>query len=73
MKITKTMVKTFADLSGDHNLIHINEEYAKGTRFKKCIVHGTFISGIIGTKIAKTCPICQTASRERSMPATMQI
>ena len=54
MKITKAMVKIFADLSGDHNLIHVNEEYAKGTRFKKCIAHGTFISGIIGTKIAKT-------------------
>ena len=54
MKITKAMVKTFADLSGDHNLIHIDENYAKETKFKKCIAHGTLISGLIGTKIAKT-------------------
>lgn len=50
--ISKKMVLTFAELTGDMNLIHIDQEYAKNTIFQKCIVHGTFISGFIGKKIA---------------------
>jgi len=47
-------VKLFANLSGDINPIHLNEEYAKKTIFKTRIVHGLFASSIfsmiIGTK-----------------------
>ena len=50
--ISKEMVLTFAELTGDMNLIHIDQEYAKNTIFQNCIVHGTFISGFIGKKIA---------------------
>jgi 3-hydroxybutyryl-CoA dehydratase len=37
----------FANLSGDFNPLHIDDDYAKGTSFKKCILHGAFSAGII--------------------------
>lgn len=45
--ITKEMVQTFAEISGDMNPIHIDEEYAKGTVFKENIAHGILVTGLI--------------------------
>ncbi|MBN8648799.1 MAG: MaoC family dehydratase [Caulobacterales bacterium] len=53
--ITKNDVVQFAEISGDNNPIHLDEEYAKTTRFGECIAHGaltaSFISAAIGTKL----------------------
>src|ERR1017187_6702069 len=49
-------VLAFAELSGDTNPIHLDSEYAATTRFKSCIVHGTFYTGILGTIIGTTLP-----------------
>jgi acyl dehydratase len=38
-------VQVFADLSGDHNPIHLDEEYAAKTRYKQRIVHGLLTVG----------------------------
>ena len=40
--ITTEDVLKFADLTLDTNPIHVNEEYAKRTMFKKPVVHGMF-------------------------------
>ena len=54
-KITKKDIDKFVDLTGDDNKLHIDEDYAKKTSFKKPVVHGmlgaSFISTIIGTKL----------------------
>lgn len=54
-KITDSDIKTFAGLSGDHNPIHVSDEYIQKSRFKKRVVHGfmpvTFFSGLFGTKL----------------------
>lgn len=62
IKITKDMVLDFANLTGDFNPIHLDENYAKNTIFKNPIIHGTFVSGFIGNKIAKefNSPILKT-------------
>jgi 3-oxoacyl-[acyl-carrier protein] reductase len=52
-KISQEDVQAFADLTGDFNPLHMDEEYARKTEFKKPVVHGmlsaSFISTIIGT------------------------
>ena len=54
-KITADDVSKFVELTGDDNKLHINEDYASQTSFKKPVVHGmlgaSFISTIIGTKL----------------------
>jgi len=53
--ITHDDIKKFVDLSGDDNRLHIDNEFASKTSFKKPVAHGmigaSFISTIIGTKI----------------------
>lgn len=53
--ITDADIKTFAGMSGDHNPVHISDEYASTSRFKKRIAHGmissSFFSAIFGTKL----------------------
>lgn len=48
-------VMAFADLSLDNNPIHIDEDYAKHSRFGRRLVHGFFvgslISAVFGTKL----------------------
>ena len=53
--ITDKDIKQFAEISGDCNPIHLDEEYAKRSRFKKIIAHGmmtaSYFSALFGTKI----------------------
>ena len=54
--ITKQDVGLFAELSGDYNKIHVDEEYSKKTLFKKNIVHGMFAGMLFSTFIGMHCP-----------------
>lgn len=53
--ITDEMVREFARLSGDRNPIHLDDEYASKTRFKRRIAHGmltaSFLSRVAGTQL----------------------
>ncbi len=53
--ITEKDVTLFAEISGDCNPVHLDEEYAKGTMFKGRIAHGILtaglISSVLGTKL----------------------
>lgn len=48
-------IEYFAKMSGDENPVHLNQEYAENTIFKRKIVHGflysSLISAVIGTKL----------------------
>ena len=46
-------VDEFADASGDTNRLHLDEEYARGTRFGRRIVHGTLVAGVISAALAR--------------------
>jgi len=53
--ISESDVYLFAGITGDHNPMHVNDVYAKQSRFKERIVHGmlssSLISTVIGTKL----------------------
>ncbi|HDZ9325682.1 TPA: MaoC family dehydratase, partial [Vibrio cholerae] len=53
--ITDADIKQFAGLSGDRNPVHLDENYANQSRFKKRIAHGmissSFFSALFGTKL----------------------
>lgn len=55
-EITDELIRQFADVSGDYNPIHLDEEFAKNTRFGKRIAHGmltsSFISAVLGYKLS---------------------
>ncbi|MEY4877036.1 MAG: hypothetical protein RL708_2185 [Bacteroidota bacterium] len=55
-KILKADVELYGKVTGDYNPIHFDEEYAKTTRFKKNIVHGMFILGLISNAIGNHLP-----------------
>jgi len=50
--VNEAMVEEFARISGDHNPLHMNEEYARSTKFGKRVCHGmlvaSFFSRLIG-------------------------
>jgi acyl dehydratase len=52
--ITQDQVKIFAEITGDDNPLHLDDEFASTTIFKKKIVHGflggAFFSKILGTR-----------------------
>ena len=55
-KITKKMVEDYANVSQDKNPIHLDNEYAKNTIFKKRIVHGMLLAGLISSLIGNKFP-----------------
>ncbi len=50
--VTDELIRDFARVSGDHNPIHLDDEYAQRTRFGRRIAHGmlsgAFISAVLG-------------------------
>ncbi len=46
-------VHAFAQASGDTNRLHLEDEFAEGTRFGGRIVHGTLVSGLISAALAR--------------------
>ncbi len=53
--ISREDVQLFAQVSGDDNPVHLDEDYAEGTMFRQCIAHGmltgSLLSKVIGTQL----------------------
>lgn len=54
--VTEHDIMLFASLSGDHNPVHLDEEYAAGTIFKERIAHGMFSGALISAAVACELP-----------------
>lgn len=52
--VTDELVRKFAEVSGDYNPIHLDDEFASKTRFGRRIAHGmlsgAFISAVLGNE-----------------------
>ncbi|MFB6105647.1 MAG: MaoC family dehydratase [Halobacteriaceae archaeon] len=46
-------VRAFARITGDTNRLHLDDEFARGTRFGGRIAHGTLVSGLISAALAR--------------------
>lgn len=55
-KITEQDVVTFAEISGDKNPVHLDEAYAKQTRFGKRIAHGALSMGLVSAVLGNILP-----------------
>jgi 3-hydroxybutyryl-CoA dehydratase len=54
--ITDEDVNAFADLTGDHNPVHLDDNYASGTRFGRRIAHGMLTASLISSVLANRLP-----------------
>jgi len=46
-EVTEEMINKFAAATGDNNPLHLDEDYAAGTIFKKRVAHGMLTAGIL--------------------------
>jgi acyl dehydratase len=54
--VTTREVELFAAVSGDHNPVHLDPEYAATTQFGECIAHGMLTGAFISAAIAMELP-----------------
>lgn len=54
--MTDDDIRAFANATGDHNPLHLDEEFAKQTRFGKRIAHGMLSASLISAVIANDLP-----------------
>ena len=59
-EITKTIeqadIQAFADATGDHNPVHVDEAFAQTTRFGRTIAHGMLSASLISAVLANKLP-----------------
>ncbi|MDM4764891.1 SDR family oxidoreductase [Pelomonas sp. SE-A7] len=49
-------VQAFAAVSGDHSPLHVDAEYASGTEFGRCVVHGILLSSLFSQLVGMRVP-----------------
>ena len=54
--VTDRDIKMFAEVSTDHNPVHLDESYANDTIFKGRIAHGMLTAGLISAVIGEQLP-----------------
>ena len=54
--ITEADITNFSGVTGDNNPVHISDDFASKTIFKKRVAHGFFTASLISTLIATKLP-----------------
>lgn len=56
LSVTSELVESFAELTGDRNPIHLDDERAATARFGRRIAHGALLAGVISAVIGTKLP-----------------
>jgi acyl dehydratase len=56
LTLTSDHVRTFAELTGDYNPLHFDEEFVSRTRFGKLVVQGGLTTGLLHALVAMDLP-----------------
>jgi 3-hydroxybutyryl-CoA dehydratase len=54
--ITMADIRAFAALTGDENPLHVDEAFARTTRFGRPIAHGMLVASLISTVLSRSLP-----------------
>lgn len=65
--ITDDDIRAFADLTTDHNPVHLDDDFAKTTRFGRRIAHGMLSAGLISAVLASKLPGTGTVYLSQSL------
>ncbi len=71
--ITGDLVKQFADVSGDKNPVHLDEEYAAATPFESRIAHGMLVGSLFSTLLGTELPGEGTIYLEQNLRFTKPV
>lgn len=75
--ISKTIsdedIRAFAELTGDYNPVHLDDEYAEGTRFGRRIAHGMLAASLISAALANELPGRGTVYLSQSLQFTAPV
>jgi acyl dehydratase len=65
---TQQDFNTFAELSHDDNPIHVDAEFAAGTRFGRTVAHGMFLYGVLCGILSANFPGARQLEQELVFP-----
>jgi 3-hydroxybutyryl-CoA dehydratase len=54
--VSDEMIRTFAKITGDNNPLHLDDEFAQKTVFKKRIAHGMLVASLISKVLGHDFP-----------------
>ena len=55
-KVTREMVQSYAEITGDFNPLHFDAEFTRKTRFERLIVQGGLTTGLLNALVAMDMP-----------------
>lgn len=55
-RITEQMVKSYAEITGDYNPLHFDQEFTSRTRFKRLMAQGGLTTGLLHALVAMDMP-----------------
>lgn len=71
--ITETDIVLFAGMSGDYNPVHIDQQYAKDTRFGQRISHGLLTASMLSRLLGMQLPGIGSIYKEQTIQFTAPV
>lgn len=56
LRVTPEMVRAYAEITGDYNPLHFDEEFAAATRFGRLMAQGGITTGLLHALVAMDLP-----------------